>query len=195
MKKGFAFIFALFFFCGSHILSAQTLFTWTDEAGVVHITETKPPEGTQIEEKLHYQKQSPNRPPEIEENRKKGQTDLEKSEAFERVEIEKRKANKAKQKAEEAFKKANQIKKETDEYIQKVKYKSRKSKSLRFKMKGRMEESNKAIAEAEKLKQLAIKAEKKAKDAESEVKKLEEEAQTSCNVLYGSKLLKPSLYL
>ena len=175
MKTGFAFISALFFLCGSHILSAQTLFTWTDEAGVVHITENKPPEGIQIEEKLHYQKQPSKRPLEIEENRKKGQTDLEKSEAIERAEIERRKANEAKQKAEEAFKKANQIKKETDEYIKKVKYKSRNTKSLRVKMKRRMEEANKAIAEAEKLKQLAIKADKKAKDAESEVKKLEEE--------------------
>jgi len=176
MKTGFTFIFALFLLCGSHILSAQTLFTWTDEAGVVHITENKPPEGIQIEEKLHYRKQPSKRPTESEENRKKGQTDLEKSEAIERAEIERRKANEAKQKAEEAFKKANQIKKETDEYIKKVKYKSRNTKSLRVKMKGRMEEANKAIAEAEKLKQFAIKADKKAEDAESEVKKLEEEA-------------------
>ena len=175
MKTGITLIFAFFLLCGSHILSAQTLFTWTDEAGVVHITENKPPEGIQIEEKLHYQKQPSKRPLEIEENRKKGQTDLEKSEAIERAEIERRKANEAKQKAEEAFKKANQIKKETDEYIKKVKYKSRKTKSLQVKMKRRMEEANKAIAEAEKLKQLAIKADKKAKDAESEVKKLEEE--------------------
>ena len=175
MKTGITLIFALFLLCGSHILSAQTLFTWTDEAGVVHITENKPPEGIQIEEKLHYQKQPSKRPPESEENRKKGQTDLEKSEAIERAKIERRKANEAKQKAEEAFKKANQIKKETDEYIKKVKYKSRKTKSLRVKMKRRMEEANKAIAEAEQLKQLAIKAEKKAKDAESEAIKLEEE--------------------
>jgi len=175
MKTGITLIFALFLLCGSHTLSAQTLFTWTDEAGVVHISDSKPPEGTQIEEKLYYQKQPLKRPHEIEENRKKGQAGLEKSEAIERVEIEKRKANEAKQKAEEAFKKANQIKKETDEFIKKVKYKSRKSKSLRAKMKRRMEEANGAIAEAEQLKQLAIKAEKKAKDAESEAKKLEEE--------------------
>jgi len=184
MKTGIILIFALFLLCGSHILSAQTLFIWTDEAGVVHFSDSKPPEGIQIEEKLHYQKQPSKRPPkppegiqieeklhyqkqpskrppESEENRKKGQTDLEKSEAIERAEIEKRKANNAKQKAEEAFKKANQIKKETDEFIQKVKYKSRKSKSLRVKMKRRMEEANKAITEAEQLKQLAIKAEKK----------------------------------
>ncbi|MBW2562711.1 MAG: DUF4124 domain-containing protein [Deltaproteobacteria bacterium] len=45
MKTGIILIFALFLLCGSHILSAQTLFTWTDEAGVVHITENKPPEG------------------------------------------------------------------------------------------------------------------------------------------------------
>jgi len=128
-----------------------------------------------IEEKLHYQKQPSKRPPESEENRKKGQTDLEKSEAIERAEIEKRKANNARQKAEEAFKKANQIKKETDEYIQKVKYRSRTRKSLRVKMKRRMEKANRAIAEAEQLKQLAIKAEKKAKDAESEAIKIEEE--------------------
>ena len=175
MKTGFTFIFALFLLCGSHILSAQTLFTWTDEAGVVHITENKPPEGIQIEEKLHYKKQPSKGPLEIEENRKKGQTNLEKFEAIERVEIERRKANEAKQKAEDAFKKANQIKKETDEYIKKVKYKSRKTKSLRVKMKRRMEEANKAIAEAEKLKQLAIKAEQKSKNAESEAIKLEEE--------------------
>jgi len=175
MKTGITLIFALFLLCGSHILSAQTLFTWTDEAGVVHITENKPPEGIQIEEKLHYQKQPSKRPPESEENRKKGQTDREISKAFERAEIEKRKANNARQKAEEAFKKANQIKKETDEYIQKVKYRSRTRKSLRVKMKRRMEKANRAIAEAEQLKQLAIKAEKKAKDAESEAKKLEEE--------------------
>jgi len=175
MKTGFTFIFALFLLCGSHILSAQTLFTWTDEAGVAHITENKPPEGIQIEEELHYQKQPPKRPLEIDENRKKGQTGLEKSEAIERAKIERRKANKAKQKAEDAFKKANQIKKETDEYVEKVKYKSRKTKSLRVKMKRRIEEANKAIAEAEQLKQFAIKAEKKAKDAESEAIKPEEE--------------------
>ena len=175
MKTGITLIFSLFLLCGSHTLSAQTLFTWTDEAGVVHISDSKPPEGTQIEEEIHYQKQPPKNLLEIEENRKKRQTDLKKSEAIERVGIEKRRAKNAKQKAVEAFKKANQIKKETDEFVQKVKYKSRKSKSLRVKMKRRMEEANKAIAEAEQLKQLAIKAEKRAKDAESEAKKLEEE--------------------
>ncbi len=175
MKTGIILIFALFLLCGSHILSAQTLFIWTDEAGVVHFSDSKPPEGTQIEEELHYQKQPPKSPLEIEENRKNRQTDLKKSEAIERAEIEKKKASNAKQKAVEASKKANQIKKETDEFIQKVKYKSRNRKSLWVKMKRRMEESNKAIAEAEQLKQLAIKAEKKAKDAESEAKKLEEE--------------------
>jgi len=175
MKTGFAFIFVLIILCGSHILSAQTIFTWTDEDGVGHITDKKPPEGIQIEEKLHYQKQIPTKSSEIEENRSKRQLDREKSEVFERVEIEKRKAKNAKQNAEEAFKRANRIKKETDEYIQKVKYKSRKRKSLRVKMKRRMEESNRAISEAEKLKQLAIKAEKNLEDAESEAEKLKEE--------------------
>ncbi len=175
MKTGIILIFVLFLLCGSHILSAQSLFIWTDEAGVVHFSDSKPPEGTQIEEELHYQKQSPKSPLEIEENRKNRQTDREISKAIERAETEKRKANNARQKAEEAFKKANQIKKETDEYIQKVKYRSRAKISLRVKMKRRMEEANRAIAEAEQLKQLAIKAEKKAKDAESEAKKLEEE--------------------
>ncbi len=175
MKTGITLFFALFFLCGTNILSAQTLFTWTDEAGVVHIADSKPPKGTQAEEKLYYQKQPSKSPAAIEENRKKGRIDLEKSRAIEKAEIEKVKAKKAKQKSAEAFKKANQIKKETDEYIQKVKYKSRTTKSLRVKMKRRMEVANKAIAEAEQLKQLAIKAEKKAKDAEAEVKKLEEE--------------------
>jgi hypothetical protein len=175
MKTGFAFIFAFFFLCGSHILSAQTLFTWTDEDGVGHITDKEPPEGIQIEEKLYYQKQTPTKSSEFEENRSKRQLDRDKSEVFEWVEIEKRKAKNAKQNAEEAFKRANRIKKETDEYIQKVKYKSRKRKSLRVKMKNRMEEANRAISEAEKLKQLAIKAEKNLEDAESEAEKLKEE--------------------
>jgi len=175
MKTGIILIFVLFLLCGSQILSAQSLFIWTDEAGVVHFSDSKPPEGTQIEEEFHYQKQSPKSSLEIEENRKNRQTTREISKTFERAEIEKRKANNARQKAEEAFKKANQIKKEADEYIQKVRYKSRTRKSLRVKMKRRMEKANRATAEAEQLKQLAIKAEKKAKDAESEAKKLEEE--------------------
>ena len=175
MKTGIVLIFALFLLCGSPVLYSQTLFTWTDEDGVVHISDGKPPEGTQIENKLHYQKQPRKSPLEIKENQKKRQTDREKSEAVERAEIEKRKANIAKQKAEEAYKKANQINKEADEFIQKVKYKSRKAKSLRVKMKRRLEEANRAIAEAQKLKQLAIEAEKKAKDAESKAKKLKEE--------------------
>ena len=111
MKTRITLIFALFLLCGSHILSAQSLFIWTDEAGVVHFSDSKPPEGTQIEEELHYQKQPPKRPHEIEENRKNRKTDLKKSKAIERAEIEKRKANNAKQKAVEASKKANQIKK------------------------------------------------------------------------------------
>lgn len=176
MKTGFTFIFAFFFLCGSHILSAQTLFTWTDEDGVSHITDRKPPDDIQIEDKLYYEKQPEKSAFEDEENRNKKQAKRNVSEAFEMAEIEKRKAKNAKQKAQEAFTKANQVKKETDEYIQKVKYKSRKRKSLRIKMKRRMEEANRVMAEAEQLNQLAIEAEKKAKEAEFEAKKLEEEA-------------------
>ena len=175
MKTGFTFIFAVFFLCGSHILSAQTLFTWTDEDGVSHITDKKPPDDIQIEDKLYYEKQTEKTPAEIEENRKKKQTARSLTEAFEKVEVEKRKAKNAKQRAQDAIKRANQIKKETDAYIEKVKYKSRKRKSLRIKMKRRMEEANRAMTEAEQLNQLAIEAEKKAKEAESEAKKLEEE--------------------
>jgi len=50
------------------------------------------------EEELHYQKQPLKNSLEIEENRKNIQTDLKKFKAIERVEIEKRKANNAKQK-------------------------------------------------------------------------------------------------
>ena len=57
MKTKFTFIYALFFLCGSHFLSAQTLFTWTDEAGVVDITGNKPPGGINIDVKRDDNKQ------------------------------------------------------------------------------------------------------------------------------------------
>jgi hypothetical protein len=175
MKTVFAFIFAFFLLCVSQILSAETLFTWTDEDGVVHISNRKPPGNIQIEDELQYEEQPGKTPAEIEENEKQRQTDRKLAEAFDRVETEKRKAKNARQRAEEAIKKANQIKKETDEYVQKVKFKARKRKSLRIKMKRRLKEANRVIAEAEKLKQLAVNAEKSAEEAEMEAKKLEEE--------------------
>jgi len=58
MKTGLTFIFALFLLCESHILSAQTLFTWTDEAGVVHITDSKPPEGVMVQNVIQYKEKT-----------------------------------------------------------------------------------------------------------------------------------------
>jgi len=144
MKTGLTFIFALFLLCESHILSAQTLFTWTDEAGVVHITDSKPPEGVMVQNVIQYKEKTDGEIREYKRLQEKKRQDRLKQEKIQEAQKAKNEAGKAKKEAEEAEASAEEATQNANEYINK--YSSRKKK----KRKAYRSRTRKLVEEAEK---------------------------------------------
>jgi len=176
MKIGFTLILALFILCVCQSVSAKTIYTWTDKDGNIHITDRQPPQGAVIKEEFSYQPEFNEQFPEIDKSQDQGGIDREKSEALEKAAIERKKANEAQRRAEDAINKAKQIEKETAEFVKNVQYKSRKRKSLQVKMNKRIDASNLAREKAEKWRQIAFEAEEKAIAAEAEAESIGQQA-------------------
>lgn len=175
MKTGYTFVLALLVLLVGQSLSAKTIYTWTDKDGHIHITDRQPPKGALIKDEFSYQPEFHEELPEIDQPQDQGKIDREKSEALKKAGVERRKAEEAKRLAEEAIENAQQIKKETDEFVKNVQYKSRRIKSLQVKIKNKVEASNRARKEAERLRQLAFEAEEKALAAEAEAESIGEQ--------------------
>ena len=173
MQRAIIFIITATLLFSAPITIAKTLYTWTDENGVVHITETKPPAGSQQTDKVTY-KPKP----------KKETSDIEKHKANERrawlLEIDarrkaqrlRREADIAKKEMDAAIEEANRIKDETDEYIRQWGGWSRDRKSIHAKINRKKEATNQAVAEADRLRTIANEAEAKAQAAEKELNDL-----------------------
>jgi hypothetical protein len=172
MKIVYTFILALFLFCFWQNVSAKTIYTWTDKDGNTHITDRQPPQGAMIKDEFSYQQEFQGPSKIIDESLDEAEMDREKSEALKKAAAARKNAQAAKRRAEEAIQKAQQMKKETDEFVKKVQHKSRKRKSLQIKMQNRIEASNQAREEAEKLRQIAFEAEKKAIAAETDAESI-----------------------
>jgi chromosome segregation ATPase len=170
MQRAIIFIITATLLFSAPITIAKTLYTWTDENGVVHITETKPPAGSQQTDKVTY-KPKP----------KKETSDIEKHKANERrawlLEIDarrkaqrlRREADIAKKEMDAAIEEANRIKDETDEYIRQWGGWSRDRKSIHAKINRKKEATNQAVADADRLRTIANEAEAKAQAAEKEL--------------------------
>jgi len=161
----------LLFFNGS-ALSTESIYTWTDNNGVIHMTNKQPPKGVTVEERIDYLPEQINRRSSNLDNQPTEVTEQELKEAQEKAAQERKIAETARRRAQEAVDIARQREKEAVAYYEKTRNKSLKRKSLRIKIEKQFQAVTPLKVEAERLNQLADEAEQRAKVAEEEVQKL-----------------------
>ena len=170
MHRGTIIIIAAMLLFSVHSAMAKTLYTWTDENGVVHITETKPPAGTQPTDKLNYTPKPKKETSKVEKHKANEQRALLlEYDARRKAQRLRREAENAKKAMDAAIEEANRLRAETDEYIRQWGGWSKRRKSIHAKIARKKEATNQAVAESERLIEIATKAETKAQAAEKEL--------------------------
>ena len=164
----------LIVFTSSHAF-ADAVYTWTDASGIIHISESKPPENVRQPRRFTY---TSNRPSDM-EDAEVSPTEKHKESlwlnALEQAKRERKNAQKARQVAENAIQAANLLKKETDEFLKPWRNKKRIKREMLLQIDHRIQRSNESIDQAEVLIQKANDAEQTARNAELEAKRVEQE--------------------
>jgi len=180
MQRALMYIIPAVLLFSAHWAMAKTLYTWTDKDGVVHITETKPPSGTQQTDKLTYTPKPKKKTPQIETHKVNQQRALMlEYDARRKAQRLRREADNAKKEMDAAIQAANQMKAETDEYIQQWGIQARHRKSIKAKIDRKKEATNQAVATSEDHIKIATEAEKKAQAAEKELTDLMQRSRES----------------
>ena len=160
-------LFCLLF---QHNIHAQTLYTWTDATGTIHISQKKPPTGQTLTSQLKYTaKLSPR--PEIEKPSSRELGNDKVLALARQAKLERKAAEEARRRAEDAIREANQIKQETETFLAPWRDKKRIRKDMQLQIESRIQKANQVIAKAETLIDAAKKAEEKAQVAEIEAQK------------------------
>jgi len=164
-------VILLFFICGS-ALGTESIYTWTDNNGVIHMTNRQPPKNVTVQDQIEYQPEALG-PTSIEQDYPRTNLD-ERSlkKVQEKAVQERQKAQAARRKAQKAIGQAERQVKEATAYYEKVKNKSLKRKSLRIKIEKQYEAAENAKLKAEQLNLQAIEAERQARMAEEAAQKL-----------------------
>jgi len=176
MKNGFIFIlFIMLIFTAQNTL-AKTLYTWTDKDGVVHITETKPPADARNAEKNNYRTQPKTKSSKTPDQQQKVQrkNQVLEYDAQNKAKRARREANMARKAMQDAIETANRMKAETDEYVKQWGVQARTRKAIKAKINRKKEATNKAMAEAKRLTEIATQAEKKARELEKKLADLKQ---------------------
>ena len=146
---------------------AGQVYTWTDEHGNLHITDTPPPERAKIKDVMQYQQRSVDeKRVEKKEQKEEALEDL-KEKQNQQIEEAKRRAQQADERAKEAVARAEQITRDNNAYIRRLG--STKEKRKQFKKRIR-----RLKQEAEAAQEVANAAIEEARLAFEAVKELEE---------------------
>ena len=141
---------------------AGKIYTWIDEKGVTHITETPPPVGGKLDSVMEYQPQTPAQETEIQEKLEGMRNQSERESLLAAVEKAKRDANEAQKRANEAQARIAQEQANLEEY--KMKFANTTDRKRRFRF-----EIQKREMQVLDAKEAALRAAEDARKAESRV--------------------------
>ena len=153
---------------------AQTLYTWKDASGTIHITRKKPPASQPLTDQLRYTARlSPKTQTQEPSPNDMGNDAV--IAAIRQAKQARKLAQESRHMAENAIKKANQTKNETEAFLEPWRGKKRIRKTMQLEIESRIEKANLMIASAEQLIDSANEAEKKAQAAEKKAKKTQDQ--------------------
>jgi hypothetical protein len=155
-------------------IHAQTLYTWKDTAGTIHITRQKPPEGQPLTDRLHYTARLSSKP-KIETSSSADMGDDTVLKAARQANLARKHAEDARHIAEDAIQEANRVKKETEIFLEPWRGKKRIRKNMQLQIESRLQKANQLIAKAEQLIDSANGAEQKAQAAEKEARRIQDQ--------------------
>ncbi len=166
----FIFLLILWFWCIN--LSAGKIYTWTDENGVIHITEDPPPASGRLEEVIDYTPKTEEEIRDIRQQQESRRTQRVKELALQSAQKARKIADETNIRAQEAARKADEADKRAQEFKDKIGYDTDRIKRNRSKIRKLELEAFTALNLARQAAEEARKAEEQAKTAEQRVKEI-----------------------
>jgi len=163
-------IMLLFSLLAAPLLGAQKLYTWTDENGVLHITEQPPPKSAKVEDIMTYKERTPEELEAIEREKDNIRREFKKQEQLDQAQEAQLKAKQADKQAEKAKDKAEKEYDYNKEYIKRLSSTKQKRKQFRKKIERLKKETEESFSEAKS-------AAERAEEAKQSAAELAEEAQ------------------
>jgi colicin import membrane protein len=159
---------AVMLFCifTASLLGAQKLYTWTDENGVLNITDQPPPQKAQLEEVVTYKERTPEELNAIERRKNKLRRELDQEEQQEKTQDAQLKAKAADEDAQKALEQAETEYEKNKAYIDRLGNRKWKRKKFRKKIDRIKKETEESYAEAKEAAEKAEAAKKEAANAE-----------------------------
>ena len=148
MKYFIATAIILFSLFAATILGAQKLYTWTDENGVLHITEQPPPKSAKVEDVVTYKERTPEELEAIEREKDNIRREFERQEQLDRGQEAGLKAKQDEEQAKKAKEKAEKEYEYNKEYIKRLSSTKRKRRQFRKKIERLKKETEQSFDEA-----------------------------------------------
>ena len=174
MKYFIATAIILFSLFATTILGAQKLYTWTDENGVLHITEQPPPKSAKVENVMTYRKKTPEELAAIERRKEKIRREFERQEQLDQGQEAGLKAKQDEELAKKAKEKAEKEYNYNKEYIKRLSSTKRKRRQFRKKIERLKKETEQSFDEAKSAAEKAEEARQSAEKARLTSEKTEE---------------------
>jgi len=167
MKYIIATSIVLFGLCIASLPGAQKLYTWTDENGVLHITDQPPPQKAQIEDVMTYKERTPEELEAVQRRKDQLRRKLDQDLQLEKAREDRQAAQEAAEDAQAAKEQADKEYEENKAYIDKLSNRKWKRKKFRKKIDRLKKETEESYAEAQNAAERAEEAQKKAVEAEA----------------------------
>ncbi|MDX1707616.1 MAG: DUF4124 domain-containing protein [Desulfobacterales bacterium] len=149
-------------------LPGGQVFTWTDENGNLHVTDTPPPPRAKVKDTLEYQEKTVEEIQALQNRRQRRDLEREQDAKGNRVDDAKKRAREADQAAQKATEDADQITQEVEAYVRRLGSTKEKRKQFRKKI-------QREIQRAEDAQERARQAVEDARQANEEARLVEEE--------------------
>ncbi|RLB99470.1 MAG: hypothetical protein DRH90_20455 [Deltaproteobacteria bacterium] len=152
---------------------AQTLYTWKDTTGTIHISQQKPSANQPLIDRRHYAVRLASKPA-IETSSSADIGEDAVLTATRQAKLARKHAETSRRMAEDAILEANQVKNETDVFLEPWRNKKQVRKNILLQIESRIQKANQLIAKAEHLIDSANEAEQKAQAAEKEARRTQD---------------------
>jgi hypothetical protein len=154
-------------------LNAQTIYTWTDGSGVVHLADQPPPETDRVRdvEVYKYEEKTPQEIEAIRHKKEKLRRKLDREEQIEKAHRAEIQAKEAEKQAQDAIQQAQEEYENNNEYIRRLTSSRNRRKQFRKRVDRLKAETEASQAEAKAAVEQAEKAAQKARTAAEEAQK------------------------
>lgn len=155
-------------------IQAQTLYTWQDATGTIHISQRQPPADQPLTDQLRYRARLSSKA-KIDAPSSGEMGDSAVLTAARQAKLARKSAQDARLVAEQAIQEAHQVKKETEVFLEPWRGKKRIRKNMQLQIESRIRKTNQIIAHAEGLILSANEAEQKAQAAEKNAQRTQDQ--------------------